>query len=129
KRERSCESEGFAVGEPGVRRTENEDGDANEVQHDGGNVHHVVGPVAPAGEKAVEIAKDFLGPKINAAFAGIAMCKLNDGDTLRPEKEKQRNHPKPHGDATVGGDGGDNVQVEDGDDEEKNEFPSSEASL
>jgi hypothetical protein len=47
--------------------------DADEVEHDRRHVEHVVGPVAPAGKKSVEVAEDFFGPEIDAAFAGIAM--------------------------------------------------------
>ena len=83
-------------------RAEDEDGDANEIEHDGGHVHHVIGPVAPAGEKTVEVAEDFLGPEVDAAFAGIAVGEFDDRDALGPEKKKQRNDPEPDGDATVG---------------------------
>src|SRR5690349_8207732 len=129
ERERSCKGEGFTIGEPRVSWAKNEDGNANEVQHDGGNVHHVVGPVAPTGKKTMEVAKDFLGPEVDAAFAGIAVCKLDNRDSLRPEKEKQRNHPKPDGDAAVGGDGGNYVQVEDSDNKEQNEVPAAKDTL
>ena len=60
---------------------------ADEVQHHRRHVQHVVGPVAPAGEKSVEVAEDFLGPQINAAFPGIAVRQFDDGDALRPEEE------------------------------------------
>src|SRR5712691_6022325 len=63
-------------------------GDADEVEHDSRHVEHVVGPVAPAGEESVEVAEDFFGPEVDAAFAGIAMGELDDGDALRPEKRR-----------------------------------------
>src|SRR5215472_1848017 len=107
-------------------RTEDENRHANKVQHDGGNVHHVVGPVAPAREKTVKVAEDFLGPQINAAFAWVTVREFDDGDALRPEKKKKRNDPKPDGDAAVCGDGWDNVQVENGNDKEQNEVPAAE---
>ncbi len=69
-----------------VSWTENEHRNANEVQHDGWNIHHVVRPIAPAGEEAVKISEDFLGPQVNAAFTGIALRELDHGYTLRPEK-------------------------------------------
>jgi hypothetical protein len=34
----------------------------------------------------VEVAKDFLRPEIDAAFAWIAVGEFDDGDALRPEK-------------------------------------------
>src|SRR5438477_263948 len=68
----------------------------DEVQHDGGNIHHVVGPVAPAGKKTVEVSKNFLSPEVHAAFAGVAMRKLNHGDALRPEKKRERDDPQPN---------------------------------
>jgi hypothetical protein len=61
----------------------------------------------------VEVAEDFFGPEIDSAFAGIAVGEFDDGDALRPEEQDQRDDPKPDGDAAVGGDGGDHVQVED----------------
>ncbi len=57
------------VGQALVTGAQGEDRNADEIQHDGRDVHHVVGPVAPAGEESVEVAEDFLGPQIDAAFA------------------------------------------------------------
>src|SRR6185437_9438066 len=82
--------------------------------------------IAPAGEEAVKIAKDFLGPEVNAALARIALREFDDGNALRPEKKDQRNNPEPDGDATVRGDGGDHVQVENSDDEKENEVPAAQ---
>ena len=112
-----------------MARAERVDRDADEVEHDGRHVEHVVGPVAPAGEEAVEVAEDFLGPEIDAAFAGIAMGEFDDGDALRPEEEEQGDDPEPDGDAAVGGDGGHDVEVEDGDDEKQHQVASSEDAL
>ena len=66
---------------------------ADEVQHDGGNVHHVVGPITPAGEKTVEVAENLLGPQVHPAFAWVAMRKLNHSNALWPEKKQKRNDP------------------------------------
>ena len=66
---------------------QHEDGDADEVEHDRRHVEHVVGPVAPAGEESVEVAEDFFGPEIDAAFAGITVGEFDDGDALRPEEK------------------------------------------
>src|ERR1700731_4621808 len=102
---------------PGAKRV---NGDADEVEHDRRHVEHVVGPVAPAGEESVEIAEDFFRPEVDAAFAGITMREFNDGDALRPEEEKKGDDPEPDSDAAVGGDGRNDIQVENGDDEEEN---------
>jgi hypothetical protein len=72
------------------------------------------------GEESVEVAEDFFGPEIDAALAGIAVGELNYGYALWPEEENQRGDPEPDGDAAVGGDGGDYVEVEDGNYEEQN---------
>ena len=74
----------------------------------------------------MEVAEDFFGPEIDATFAGITVGEFDDGDALRPEEEEQRNDPEPDGDAAVGGDGGNDVEIEDGDDEEKDEIKASE---
>ena len=111
---------------PRWRGPEHKDRDADEVKHDGRHVEHVVGPVAPAGEKSVEVAEDFFRPEIDSAFAGITVGEFDDGDALRPEEKKKRDDPEPDGDAAVGRDGGDDVQVEDGDYEKENEIAASE---
>src|SRR5947207_12225597 len=49
--------------ERSVSRAEGEDRNTDEIQHDGRHIHHVVRPVAPAGEKTMEVAKDFLDRK------------------------------------------------------------------
>jgi hypothetical protein len=74
----------------------------------------------------VEVAEDFFGPEVDAAFAGIAVGEFDDGDALGPEEEDEGDNPEPDGDAAVGGDGGDDVEVEDGDDEEEDEVAASE---
>ena len=66
--------------------TEHVNGDADEIEHHGRHVEHVVRPVAPAGEESVEVAENLFGPQIDAAFAGIAVREFDDGDALRPEK-------------------------------------------
>jgi hypothetical protein len=52
--------------------------------------------------------------------------QFDDGDALREEEEKKGDDPEPDGDAAVGCDGGDYVQVEDGDYEEEDEIAASE---
>jgi hypothetical protein len=74
----------------------------------------------------VEVAEDFFGPEIDAAFAGIAVGEFDDGDALGKEKKNERDEPEPDGDSAVGGDGGNDVEVEDGDDEEEDEVAASE---
>src|SRR4030088_1016177 len=98
-----------------VSRTEDVYGDADEVEHDCRHVEHGVGPVSPAGGKSVEVAENFLGPQIDSAFARVPVRQFDDCDALWPEKQDKRNNPEPDRDATVGSDGGDHVQIEDGD--------------
>jgi hypothetical protein len=74
----------------------------------------------------VEVSKDLFGPEIDAAFAGITVGKLDNGDTLRPEEEDEGDDPEPDCDAAVGRDGRDDVQVEDGDDKEEDKIAASE---
>src|SRR3984885_16359813 len=105
---------------------ENVDRHAHEGEHDRRHVEHVVGPVAPAGEKSVEVAEDFFGPEIDAAFSGIAVSEFDDGDTLGPEEEKKRDDPEPNGDAAIGGDRRDYVEIEDGNYEQENKIAASE---
>src|ERR1700728_2118833 len=111
-----------------MRRPEHIDRHADEIEHDRRHVKHVVGPVAPAGEKSVEIAKDFFGPEIDATLTGIAMRQFDDGDALWPEEQKQRDDPEPDCDTAVGRDGRDDVQVEDRDNEKEDEITASEGS-
>ena len=106
--------------------TEHVDRHADEIEHHGRHIEHVVGPVAPAGEESVEVAEDFFGPEIDSTFAGIAVGKLDDGNALRPEEKKKGDDPEPDGDAAIGGDGGDDVEVEDGDYEKEDEIAASE---
>ena len=72
----------------------------------------------------MEVSEDFLGPEVHAAFARKAMGKLNHGDALRPEKEYERDDPEPDSYATIGGDGGNDVEVKNGDNKKQNEVPS-----
>ena len=74
----------------------------------------------------MEVAEDFFGPEIDAAFSGIAVSEFDDGDTLRPEEEKKRDDPEPDGDAAIGGDRRDYVEIEDGNYEQENEIAASE---
>jgi hypothetical protein len=55
------------------------------------------------------------------------VSELDDGDALRPEKKKQGNDPEPNGNAPVGGDGGNNVEIEDGDYEEQHKIAAPES--
>src|ERR1700693_5078856 len=109
-----------------MRRPEHVDRHADEIKHDGGHVKHVVRPVAPTGEKSVEIAEDFFGPEIDAALTGIAMRQFDDVYALGPEEEKQRDDPEPDGDTAVGRDRRDYVEIEDGNYEQENEIAASE---
>jgi hypothetical protein len=70
----------------------------------------------------VEVAEDFFGPEIDVVFARIAVGEFDDRDSLRPEEEKKRDDPKLDRDTTVGCDGWNYVQVENGDYEQQNEI-------
>src|SRR5262249_38304321 len=83
----SRQSESLVIREAGVAGAEHKNRDADEIKHHRWDVHHVVRPVAPAREEAVEVAEDLLGPKIDAALAGIAVGKLNHCDALWPEEK------------------------------------------
>jgi hypothetical protein len=74
----------------------------------------------------VEVAKDFLGPEVDATFAGIALIEFDDCDALRPEEEQEGDDPEPDGDSTIGSNAGDDVQIEDGYDKEENQIAASE---
>ena len=126
KRKRRDERERFVIGETCVAGAQDKNRDADEVKHDRRHVEHVVGPVTPAGEESVKVAEDFFRPEIDAAFAGITVGEFDDGDALRKEEKKEGDDPEPDGDAAVGGDGGNYVEIEDGDYEEKDEIAASE---
>src|SRR6266849_4780010 len=96
--------------------SQNKDEDPDEIKHDGGHIHHVVGPIAPAGEKTVEVA----------AFARITVCELDHGDTLRPKEQCERDDPEPDGYAAVGGDRRYDVEIEDGNHKKENKVPPTE---
>src|SRR4029077_15369295 len=98
-----------------------EDGDANEGEHHGGHIHHVVRPVAPAGQEAVKVAKNFLGPQVDTAFAGIAVSQFNDGHSLGQKKQQEGDEPQPKGHSAVRGDARNHIEVEDRDDEQGHE--------
>ena len=108
-------------------RTEDINRDTDEIKHDSRHVEHVVGPVAPAGQKSVEVAEDFFGPEIHSAFTGITVCEFNYREALRPEEKKKRDDPKPNGDTTVGGDRGNDVEIEDRNYEQQYEIAASES--
>src|SRR3984957_7903472 len=85
--------------------------DADEIQHHGGHVHHVIGPIAPARQEPVKISEHFFGPKINTAFARISVCQLNHRNSLRPEKKNETENPKPDGHSSIRRNARYNVQV------------------
>src|ERR1700677_124970 len=105
---------------------ENKDRNPDEVEHDRGHVHHVIGPVTPARKKTVKIAENLLGPEINAALARVAVRKLDDRDSLRPEEQHEGNQPEPNRDSAVRGDARNDVEVEYRNDEERDKVPASE---
>jgi len=77
----------------------------------------------------MEVAKDFLSPEVNAAFAGITVREFDDGDSLGPEKKEKGDAPEPDRHPAVGGNGWDHIQIENGDDEKQDEVPAAEHAL
>src|ERR1700741_2411164 len=77
----------------------------------------------------MKVAEDFLGPEINAAFAGITRSEFDHGDSLRPEEQEQRDDPEPDGYATVGRNRRDNVEIENGNDKEQHQVALAENSF
>ena len=57
------------------------------------------------------------------------MRKLNHRNSLRPEKKHEAEDPKPDGHATIRRNARYNIQVEYGDDEQRNQVPAPERSL
>src|SRR5580704_16876480 len=94
-----------------MARPQHKNRNADEVQHDRRHVHHVVGPITPTGKKAVEVAENFLGPEINAAFPGIPVRQLDHRDALRQEKQNQRDDPQPDRDSAIRGNRRQYIQV------------------
>jgi len=76
----------------------------------------------------VEVSKDLLGPKLDAAFARVTMRLRDDRDALRPEEQQQRDESEPNGDVAIGGNRRYDVQIEDGQDEKKDEVAAAEHS-
>ena len=73
----------------------------------------------------MEVAEHFLGPEVDSALAGVTSGEFNDGDALRQEEQQEAKDPQPDGDAAVRGNAGDDVEIEDGDDEEQHQVPAS----
>src|SRR5438309_1475959 len=67
----------------------------------------------------LKFAEDFLCPEVYATFAGIALREFDHCNALWPEKQDQRNDPKPDRDAAISRDGWKNIEVKDGDDEKQ----------
>jgi hypothetical protein len=49
------------------------------------------------------------------------VSKLDNGNALRPKEKQKRNEPEPDGDAAVGSNRGNNIQIEDGYNKKQNE--------
>ena len=119
----------LVVGQRCVARPHRKHSNSDEIQHHRRNIQHIISPVTPPGEEAVSVAEHFLCPQVHAAFARIAMRKFDHRDPLWPEKQQQRNKPQPDGHAPVGGDAGDNIQIEYGDDKQQHQVKASEHAL
>ena len=65
-------------------------------------------------------------PKGNAAFSGITVSEFDDGNALRPEKKNERNNPQPDGHTAIGGDGGNHIEIENGNDEQQHQIAAPE---
>jgi len=74
----------------------------------------------------MKIAKNLLSPEIYTAFAGIAVGEFDDRDALRPEKKQEGDNPEPDGDAAVGGNRGNDVEIEYGDHEQQHQIAAPE---
>ena len=74
----------------------------------------------------MEVSEDCLGPEVHAALTRKAMREFNHGDALWPEEQHERDDPQPDRYAAIGGDGRNDVEVEDGDNKKQNEVPSSQ---
>src|ERR1700733_11795630 len=107
----------------------NEDRHADEIKHHRRDVHHVVRPITPARQKSVELAENFLSPEGHAAFSGIAMRQFDHGNSLRPEKQHQRNNPEPNSDAAVCSNAGQHIQVKTCYNKQRDKIPAPERSL
>ena len=57
------------------------------------------------------------------------MSQFDYGNALGPEEEEQGDDPEPDGDTAIGGDAGDNVQVEYGNHEEQHQIEAAEYAL
>jgi hypothetical protein len=77
----------------------------------------------------MEVAENFFGPEIDSALSGIAVSKFDYGDALWPEKKNKRDDPEPHRNATIGGYGGNYVQVKDRHYKEEDQVAASEDAL
>src|ERR1019366_8923105 len=120
--EGNARGEELVVGKSLMAGTDHIHRHADEIEHDRRHVEHVVGPVAPAREESVEVAENFFRPEVDTAFAGIAMGEFDDGDALGPEEQEKRDDPEPDGQAAVGGDRRDDVQIKSGYDEQKHKI-------
>ncbi len=57
------------------------------------------------------------------------MCQLDNCNSLRPEKQQQRYHPKPDSYSTIGGDTGHNIQIENSNDKQQHQIKASKDAL
>ena len=51
------------------------------------------------------------------------MCQLDHGNSLRPKEKQEGNEPKPDGNAAIGGNRRDDVQIKNCDYKKKDEVP------
>src|SRR5260370_2803740 len=73
KHDRCAEREPGIVGKRAGAGTSDVNGNAYEIEENGRYVENVVGPVAPARQETVEVAKYSFGPEVDAALTRIAV--------------------------------------------------------
>jgi hypothetical protein len=77
----------------------------------------------------MKVTEYFLRPQIDAAFTRVTVSQLNHRNPLRPEKKHQRNNPQPDGDAAIGRNARNHIQIENCNDEQRDEVPTAEGPL
>src|SRR6185436_6357950 len=110
----------------GARFSAGEGEDAGHVDEQHRHVEQVVGPVAPAGQKAVRLAELPPRPEIDAAFSGIPARQRQDRHGFRNEEGDKRQPPQPERCPAVDRYRRHVVDVHDGDDLQEHEVPPAE---
>ena len=96
---------------------------------DGREVGEVAGPVSPGGHEAGEVSEGAFAPDVEAAFAGIAGRKLENGKCERRIEAEPGADPDDDRTGASGGGGGDPAQADAGDHVEQNEIAETKHTL